>query len=200
MPPCASACAVRPRRSHETSLSRLFRLRFLFVRPCAARSSAQVTWTRGRGHPTPFLGRAGARQQFRPPTAPHPSCIHPFSLRLSLRENSSRSCEKLSSQKNDRAARPRDGARSPEIARRGPRSRTPAYRARRGGWVGGEGVTVFSVGGIDRSVGTREPDLWSRNGFHFSLRSRTWIARYLDCCHPKLSLPFLPAGVGRCER
>ena len=28
------------------------RLRFLFVRPCAARSSAQVTWTRDRGHPT----------------------------------------------------------------------------------------------------------------------------------------------------
>ena len=24
-----------------------------------------------------------------------------------------------------------------------------------------------------------------------------WSARYSFCCHPKLSLPFLPAGVGR---
>ena len=51
------------------------RLRFLFVRPCAARSSAQVTWTRGRGHPTV----PGAR--WRSPlalTSGHPPPIHPF--------------------------------------------------------------------------------------------------------------------------
>ena len=51
------------------------RLRFLFVRPCAARSPAQVTWTRGRGHPTV----PGAR--WRSPlalTSDHPPPIHPF--------------------------------------------------------------------------------------------------------------------------
>ena len=51
------------------------RLRFLFVRPCAARSPAQVTWTRGRGHPTV----PGAR--WRSPlalTSGHPPPIHPF--------------------------------------------------------------------------------------------------------------------------
>ncbi len=51
------------------------RLRFLFVGPCAARSPAQVTWTRGRGHPTV----PGAR--WRSPlalTSDHPPPIHPF--------------------------------------------------------------------------------------------------------------------------
>ena len=44
---------VEPQRKRCTSFIDLVaRLRFLFVRPCAARSSAQVTWTRGRGHPT----------------------------------------------------------------------------------------------------------------------------------------------------
>jgi len=65
-------------------------LRFLFVRPCAARPPAQVTWTRGRGHPTVL----GARWRS-PAITPHPSTL--FSLRLSLRESSSRSCEKVHS-------------------------------------------------------------------------------------------------------
>ena len=45
------------------------------VTPCAARSSVQVTWTRGRGHPTV----PGAR--WRSPlalTSDHPPPIHPF--------------------------------------------------------------------------------------------------------------------------
>ena len=85
-----SCTSEAPQKKRCTSFVGLVvRLRFLFVRPCAARSSAQVTWTRGRGHPTV----PGARWRW-PAIAPPP--IHPFSLRLSLRENSSRSCEKLS--------------------------------------------------------------------------------------------------------
>ena len=39
------------------------RLQFLFVRLCAARSSAQVTWTRGRGPPTHPLEREKPRER-----------------------------------------------------------------------------------------------------------------------------------------
>ena len=45
------------------------------VTPCAARSSVQVTWTRGRGHPTV------PRARWRSPlalTSDHPPPIHPF--------------------------------------------------------------------------------------------------------------------------
>ena len=65
-----------PQRKRCTSFIDLVaRLRFLFVGPCAARSSAQVTRTRGRGHPTVL----GAR--WRSPlalTSDHPPPIHPF--------------------------------------------------------------------------------------------------------------------------
>ena len=65
----------RRRTCRQSDFDLVARLRFLFVRPCAARSSAQVTWTRGRGHPTV----PGAR--WRSPlalTSDHPPPIHPF--------------------------------------------------------------------------------------------------------------------------
>ena len=71
-----SCTSEAPQRKRCTSFIDLVaRLRFLFVGPCAARSSAQVTWTRGRGHPTV----PGAR--WRSPlalTSDHPPPIHPF--------------------------------------------------------------------------------------------------------------------------
>ena len=53
---------------------------------------------------------------------------------------------------------------------------------------------MFSA--VDRSVGAREPDLGAGQlSFLSALLSQD--STYSFCCHPKLSLPFLPAGVGR---
>ena len=73
--PARFSISRRRRTCRQSDFDLVARLRFLFVRPCAARSSAQVTWTRGRGHPTV----PGAR--WRSPlalTSDHPPPIHPF--------------------------------------------------------------------------------------------------------------------------
>ena len=85
----------------------------------------------------------------------------------------------------------------------GARALLPVTRCRASGQLGALlsspvlGVRLMTALQVFRSVSSgRVSRTWGPDDFHFSLRSCTWSARY-SAVLPKLSLPFLPAGVGR---